>query len=130
MRISRWTLALPLFLMTAAVVAKEPSSGERELDRMLAGRTPGQATACLAPGLRSDMQTVSGIGIVYRAGRTSWVNRFRDGCPLLGAFDIVVTVSAGGPLCRGEVARIVDSTTGMFRGTCLYGDFTPYTKGK
>jgi hypothetical protein len=38
-----------------------------------------------------------------------------------------VTRSSGSGLCRGDIARVADVSTGMIVGSCAVGDFIPYT---
>jgi hypothetical protein len=31
-------------------------------------------------------------------------------------------------LCRGDIARVVDTLNGFTVGSCVFGDFTPYVR--
>lgn len=106
------------------------SRGEQELAKLLAGATPGKPTSCLSSYQRNDSRTIDGIGVLYRQGRTSWLNRFQDDCPGLGYHTILVTRTPTDQLCRGDIAKLIDNSTGMFEGSCVLGDFVPYTKPK
>ena len=96
-------------------------------DRMLAGKTAGRPANCL-PLLRShDMVVIDDDTILYRDGRTTYVNHPLGSCNLLGRGSYaLVTRSSGSQLCRGDIANVVDATTGVTVGSCALGDFVPY----
>ena len=96
-------------------------------DRMLAGKTAGRPANCL-PLLRShDMVVIDDDTILYRDGRTTYVNQPLGSCNLLsrGSYALV-TRSFGSQLCRGDIATVLDTRTGVTVGSCSFGDFVPY----
>ncbi len=96
-------------------------------DRLLAGKTAGRPATCL-PLLRSnDMVVIDDDTILYRDGRTTYVNQPLGGCSRLGRGSYaLVTRTFGSQLCRGDIATVVDTSTGMTVGSCSFGDFVPY----
>ena len=112
----------------AATPDQRVAAGEARLQTMLRGAVPGKPTSCLPLIDTSDSQKIEGVGILYGHGRQSYVMRFQDGCPELGPADAIVTSTPSGHLCRGDIAQIVEPTAAIPRGTCVVGDFTPYTR--
>ncbi|WP_293976767.1 hypothetical protein [Sphingomonas sp.] len=129
---SRWIAPFVLFgLVAGAQAASAPRpTGEAKLQAMLKGYTVGATTSCvpLAPSMESTK--IEGIGMVYKRGRTLYVNRFDRGCPSLDSFKSIVTRTPSTQLCRGDIARVVDFITGIEGGSCVFGDFTAYQKAK
>ena len=68
--------------------------------------------------------------IIFRGptSRTLWVNRPAGGCPSLDLGRTLVTRTSSTQLCRGDIARVVDLTSGTEYGGCGLGDFTPYRR--
>ena len=96
-------------------------------DRLLAGKVAGRPQNCL-PMLRSnDMQVIDDDTILYRDGRTTYVNRPLGGCNRLSNTGYaLVTRSFGSQLCRGDIATVAHLSTGATVGSCSLGDFVPY----
>ena len=67
--------------------------------------------------------------VVFKNGRTVYRNDFQGGtCSNLGRGDYaLVTKTPGSGLCRGDIADVRDLSAGMSVGSCVLGDFVPYT---
>lgn len=101
---------------------------EATLDRMLGGRVAGQPLSCLPPYGRNEMVTVDGNTILFRSGSTVYRNDLRSsGCSNLGGGYSLVTQNSGGRLCSGDIAQVADIRNGITVGSCVLGDFVPYT---
>ena len=133
MRLMILTLALgPVIgLAACAETPKQTASrlqGEErdrmELDRELIGLVAGQPQTCLPTFQRRDSRSF-GDTLVYRSGRVRYVTQV-PGCRSIGENNILVTVSTGGQLCRGDIATTVDNSSRIQNGSCSFGDFTPY----
>ena len=129
--------SMSLLLLTVALGActTGPQPGrtakaEAHLQQVLAGKVPGPGRSCL-PHYRADnMVVIDDNTILFRDGRTVYRNDFRGGtCSRLGSgFYALLTRSSGGTgLCRGDIAEVVDTSSGMQVGSCVLGDFVPYT---
>lgn len=124
------------FLLAAAAIAgcsTAPEQGrsadaQATLDRVLAGRVAGPPVSCLPTYRRNDMITVDGDTLLFRSGSTVYRNDLRSGCSNLGGGYALVTRSTGGSLCAGEIAQVADLRSGITVGSCVLGDFVPYTK--
>ncbi|MCY7270534.1 MAG: hypothetical protein LH485_00565 [Sphingomonas bacterium] len=96
-------------------------------DKLLAGKAPGRAESCLPLQRSNDMVVIDDDTILYRDGRTTYVNKPLGSCNLLGRGSYaLVTRSTGSQLCRGDIAQVTDMTTGVTVGSCAFGDFVPY----
>lgn len=123
------TAAIGLAACATAMSQPEPRSvkAQATYDKLLAGKTAGRPANCL-PLLRShDMVVIDDNTILYRDGRTTYVNQPLGSCNLLsrGSYALV-TRSFGSQLCRGDIANVVDASTGVTVGSCALGDFVPY----
>ena len=103
------------------------AAAQATYDRLLAGKTPGRPAKCLPLQRSNDMVVIDDDTILYRDGRTTYVNQPLGSCNLLGRGSYaLVTRSSGSQLCRGDIATVVDATTGVTVGSCALGDFVPY----
>lgn len=103
------------------------ASQQRSYDKALAGKLPGKAESCLPLQRSNDMVVIDDDTILYRDGRTTYVNKPLGGCNNLGNGSYaLVTQSQGSQLCRGDIAQVRDLTAGITVGSCALGDFVPY----
>lgn len=127
---------LPILLSAAAALGActstpDPGRAQRDsakLQQALAGRAAGGPVTCL-PAYRSrDMTVLDNGTLLFRDGRTVWVNQLAQGCARAGSLGYaMVTRNFGGTgLCRGDIVQLVDTSSGMFGGSCTVGDFVPY----
>ncbi|WP_404713285.1 hypothetical protein [Sphingomonas sp. MMS24-J13] len=72
---------------------------------------------------------IRGTAIVYKVGRTLYVNR-PSGAGTLGGDDILVTRTFTDQLCRSDTVRLLDRTAGFEHGFVVLNDFVPYSKVK
>jgi hypothetical protein len=120
------TLLAAAALAAPATAAAPRLSPDAELARLLDGRVAGKPSSCISTlGSRSS-QIIDGTALVYRDGRTLWVNRPRSGAESLRDDDVLVTRQFGSQLCRVDSVRLVDRTSGFQRGFVVLGDFVPY----
>lgn len=116
-------------MMGATQPFERSVQAQQTLDRYLAGKTAGQPQTCLPSYRSNDMVIVDERTILFRDGANRyWRTDIQGGCIGLGRpSTALVTRSFGGTgLCRGEIAQIVDTSTGMTVGSCSLGDFVPY----
>lgn len=101
--------------------------GEARLAEMLEGRVAGEGRSCISAMNSNRIQVIEHVGIVYEGGGTIWVAR-ADQPRSLGAFDVPIIERHGSQLCRTDIIRTVDRSTGMHSGVVFLGDFVPYTR--
>lgn len=114
---------------TPAEQVRSPRA-QQELAEALAGRVPGKPVACLPSYRANDMQVIDDWTILFRAGRTIYVQNPRGGCSGIGSRrNVLVTRLFGtSQLCSGDISHLVDPTSGIGGGACVFSDFVPYTK--
>jgi hypothetical protein len=123
--ISGCTMASP-----SQTVARTPLEQEH-LEKLVAGKVAGAPLSCL-PGYRSnDMVVVDENTIAFKRGPSQvYVNHMRGG----GCLNIehgrntLVTRTTGSTLCSGDIAEVVDLGAGIPVGSCVFGDFVPFTR--
>ncbi|MES2339916.1 MAG: DUF6491 family protein [Pseudomonadota bacterium] len=117
---------------TPEQVAREAAGDARvqaKLDRKLAGFTPGPTVECIRPN--SGGVTIFGDTLVYDdTGRRLYKTTTTGGCFGLKRDDIIVTRSFGSQICRGDIVRTVDRTSGFPSGACAFGPFVTYTRDR
>jgi len=123
-------LALLASCSTAPVQETRSPKAARELADALAGRTPGPPVRCIPNYRANQMQVVDDFTILYRSGRTVYVQNPRGGCRGLanGGRTLVTRKFGTTDLCDGDINHLVDLSSGIGGGTCVFGPFVPYTK--
>ena len=118
-----------LGLLTAAAAQAANPSGEEQLERALAGRVAGEPVRCINLHGSSSSTIIDETAILYRVGSTIYVNRPRNGAESLDRDDTMVNRLWGSSqLCSIDTVRMVDPTTGFFRGVVFLGEFVPYRR--
>lgn len=112
-----------------------PSAPRAERDAMrlqeaTEGRVAGQAASCLPHYRSGDMTILDNGTLLFRDGRTTWVNQLREGCAGAGwgHYALVTRTYGGVGLCGGDIVELVDLSSGSFAGACTVGDFVPYRR--
>ncbi|WP_300973436.1 DUF6491 family protein [Sphingomonas sp. LHG3406-1] len=126
------TLAAAGTLASCATNGQPPArsaAAQQELSRWLDGRVVGRPQSCLPTFRNQDMTIIDESTILFRDGANRvWRNDVNGPCSGLGRpGTALVTRQTGSQLCRGEIAQVVDTSTGFIVGSCSLGDFVPYT---
>lgn len=108
--------------------ARQKLSSEERLEKILEGRVAGEPSNCISLSSISSSQVIERTAIVYRAGRTIWVNRPAGGANALDGNTIMVTKPVGNQLCSIDTVQLVDNSSRAWRGFVQLGDFIPYRK--
>ena len=122
-------------LVAPAALAEEPApaptKGEERLTKMLEGRVAGEPSDCIRTFPSGSMQVIDRTAIVYRQGRTLWVNRTRDP-RALDSDDYLVIRKFGDAsrLCRLDNVTTRDRVGNFFSGVIMLDQFVPYTLPK
>jgi hypothetical protein len=76
------------------------------------------------------MQVIDDHTILFRDGRTTYVQNPRGACYGLGSGSRTLVTRQFGTtqLCDGDINHTVDLSTGIQGGSCVFGPFMPYTK--
>jgi hypothetical protein len=120
-------------VLASCTTAPEPvtrnAGKEAELTKLLAGKVAQRPISCLPHYSSSDMRVIDDQTIAYRdGGRRTYVAHMNGPCSNLsgGSAALVTHLYGSADLCRGDIARVVDTANGMTIGSCAFGDFTPY----
>lgn len=126
-----WMIAAGFAMLTACESTLEPpqrtARQQADYDRQLAGKVAGTAERCLPTYRSNDMTIIDDNTILFRDGRTVYVNTPIGACHGLSGMGRMLVIRNFGPqLCRGDIATVADNTSGMTVGSCTLGDFVPY----
>jgi hypothetical protein len=110
---------------TSAYAARQ----QAKLAQLTAGKVAGAPTNCLPAYRQNDMVIIDDNTIAFREGRKRvYVNHLNGGCNNLGyGHYALVTHPLTSQLCRGDIAQVVDLMNHITVGSCVIGDFVPYT---
>lgn len=112
---------------TVAQAETRAEKGQQQLAEMLEGRTAGKPVTCISTPIDNRLQIINQTAVVYNSGKTIYVAR-PDRAEDLDDRDIFVFKRFGSQLCRQDVIRTVDRSSGFPTGFVFLGDFVPYTK--
>lgn len=122
--------ALAASCSTAVTQPGRSPRAERELAAALAGRTAQPAVRCLPAYRTAQTQVIDEWTILYRDGRTIYVQHPRGGCRGigLGGYTMVQRKFGTNDTCDGDIVQLVDLRSGIPGGSCVLGPFIPYTR--
>ena len=126
-------LILAASVLASCSTAPEPTTrsaqAQRDYERLIADKVAGAPMACLPSYNANDMVVIDERTIAYRpsAGRV-YVNHMRNACTGLGGTTALVTRTLGPQTCSGDIAQVADLSTRMTVGSCVFGDFIPYSR--
>lgn len=112
-------------LAAPALSAGEKLTGEEKLAKLLEGRVAGESESCISSFTTNNMNVIDGTAVVFRDGRTLWVNVPRN-AEDLDDDDVWVTRQFGTRLCRLDQVTTHDRGSLFFNGIVMLGDFIPY----
>ena len=121
-------------LLAACSTAPQPlrsAKAEQRYQALLAGKAAGAPQSCLPSYRSNDMVVIDDNTVLFREGSNrTWVNRLQGGCSNLGSghYALVTRTYGGAGLCRGDIAQVADVQNGITVGSCVLGDFVPYTR--
>lgn len=124
-------LALMAIPASAEEQASAPSKGEQQLAKMLEGRVAGEPERCINTMGGGNLTIVDGTALVYRDGRTLWVNRTRHPEGLDDDDYLVIRkFGSASQLCRLDNVTTHDRQGNFFTGVVMLEDFVPYRKAE
>jgi hypothetical protein len=112
------------------VAPERSAADQQQLNRALQGRVAGAAVRCLPYFGSTDVQVIDDWTILFRQGGTVYVQNPQGGCPGIGSHrnTMVSRVWGNGQVCSGDIQHLVDMSTGIGGGACVFGPFVPYRK--
>jgi hypothetical protein len=126
-------LSAAAMLAACSTAPAEPTRSARaqqELADALAGRVAGAPVKCITTYRADDMQIIDDWTILFKDGRTIYLQNPRGGCPGIGNHRniLVSRPMPSSQLCGGDIQHLFDPTSGIGGGACVFSDFVPYTK--
>ena len=130
---------VPVLMMAALAACNATSErmtmtaqadAQTRLDKLLAGKVAGTPQSCLPHYRANDMIVIDDYTIAFREGsKRVWINKPQGGCNLLssGPYALVTHTTGGLGLCRGDIGTVADTLNHSTVGSCVIGDFVPYT---
>ena len=115
---------------SAPEAPQRSAADQKELARALEGRTAGAAVRCLPYFGSNDVQVIDDWTILFKQGGTVYVQNPQGGCPGIGSHrnTMVSRIYGNGQVCSGDIQHLVDVSTGIGGGACVFGPFVPYRK--
>jgi hypothetical protein len=124
---------IPVAFAAAVLASAIPSAaaadakGEAQLAKLLDGRVPGAPVHCLSRTQRDNMQVIDRTALVFRDGKTLYVNR-PGGVNFLTWTDVPVFKIWGDQLCSKDLVHLRDRSSGIGGPSMIMGDFIPYRR--
>ena len=109
---------------------QELTEGEAKLAKMLDGRVAGEAQSCIRVTPNYDLTVIDGTALVYKSGRTLYVNVPRNARSLDDRDTLVRRTSFGSRICSSDIITTVDQNVGHYTGNINLGEFIPYRKAE
>lgn len=107
--------------------AQDMTRGEKKLARLLEGREAGEPTNCITTIPNGNLQIIDGTALVYKRGKTVWVNRTRNPDSLDDSDYLVIKkYGSANRLCRLDNVTTHDRGSNFFSGVVMLTDFVPY----
>jgi hypothetical protein len=126
-RTALFALAAGGLLAAPALDARERVSGEAKLAKLLDGRVAGEPESCIRTFPHTDLTVIDGTALVYKQGRTLWVNRTHEPRDI-DDNDALVSRQFGAQLCRTDIVTTIDRNAGFYTGNIFLSDFVPYRR--
>ncbi|CUS44082.1 MAG: hypothetical protein V4610_05185 [Pseudomonadota bacterium] len=126
----RALLPMLAVLMSGCATTGDTQGAVRDLDKALAGRTPGTPVDCIDRNFASGPQIIDGSTLLYQSGRQVWRNDLEAQCPSLRPTSVLIIEAHGSQMCRNDLFRATESGSAVPGPICRLGRFTPYEKPK
>jgi hypothetical protein len=132
-------LSLLLFAAAAAAscntVPPSPSpaqiaASQSHLQELTAGKVAQAPISCLPHHRANDMVVVDENTVAFKDGARVYIAHMNGPCSNLGGpgYALLTRTTGTADLCRGDIAQVVDTSAHITVGSCVFGDFTPYTR--
>jgi hypothetical protein len=115
---------------TAQPPAMRSAENQARFERLLAGKVAGPPVSCLPSTRANDMTVIDEDTVLFRQGSSRvYVGHIAGGCNMLGqgGYALVTRQVGSSGLCHGDIATVVDTHSGFTVGSCVIGDFVPYS---
>ncbi len=116
---------VPAMADEPAAAATEMTKGEAKLAKLIEGRVAGEPASCIRGYPTRSFEVIDNTAIVYRVGRTVWVNYTRHP-ESLDDNDIMVFRRFGSQICSTDIVTTIDRFGGFYTGNVFLSEFVPY----
>ena len=120
--------------LAACSTATEPpvrsADSQAKYLKAIDGKVAGATMNCLPTYNANDMQVIDDQTIVFRqSGSRVVVANLNGSCDNLGqpGFALVTRQPGGSGMCSGDIATVLQTSSGITAGSCVIGSFTPYS---
>lgn len=116
---------------TAPPAPTRTAQKQQEFQQLLNGKVAQASISCLPHYRSGDMRVIDDNTIAFKDGSARvYVAHMQGGCTNLGngGYALVTKQFGTADLCRGDIARVVDTMNGFTVGSCVFGDFVPYVQ--
>jgi hypothetical protein len=107
------------------------AKAQQQYQQLIAGKVAGPPVSCLPTYNANDMRVIDEETIAFRLGSNRvYIAHMPGGCSNLGRapYTLLTRQVGSSGLCRGDIATVIDPVNGITVGSCVFGDFTPYTR--
>lgn len=108
--------------------AAQQTEGEIKLAKMLEGRVAGEPQNCIRMMPTTDLTVIDGTALVYKSGRTLYVNVTHNPNSIDEDDTLVRRTSFSSRLCNTDIITKIDRFHGGYTGNVNLGAFIPYRK--
>ena len=119
---------------TAPPPPTDLARGEAKLQNIIQGRVAGAPIDCIRDYTTKNarMTVINNETVAFHVvGGPVYVNHLKAGsCSGLdsGFYQLVTKSHGSFGLCNGDTAQVVDTRNGVNVGSCVIGEFTPYSR--
>ncbi|MFZ1743304.1 MAG: hypothetical protein WAT93_10640 [Pontixanthobacter sp.] len=113
--------------VTPSFAEDSNANGEAELAKLLEGRVAGDPVNCLSQAQRRNMEIVDDTAMVFRDGKTLYVNR-TSSPQFLSDWDYPVFTMHGSSLCKLDWVEMRSRGSNFPGPNLTLEQFVPYTK--
>lgn len=129
-------LLLGAVLAVPSAAAQQPQQAfspkaQEKFNRVTAGMVAKAPVPCMSTFNAYQTTVIDDATVAFRfSGNRLYVAHLPGGCSNLATppYTMVTRQVGSAQICRGDIASIVDPHNGFTVGSCIFGDFTPYTK--
>ncbi|MBO9574163.1 MAG: hypothetical protein J7494_00360 [Sphingobium sp.] len=125
--------ALLLITLAACTNGAEPQAQldpkeAQDLAKALDGKVAGKPVSCVSLLNGTNLRPVGNRTLLYRVNKKlTYRNDLNGACYGLRDGDTLVMHVYSSQYCRGDIAHVINLTSGIMSGSCVLGDFVPYT---
>jgi len=128
----RAIILLSMLAVAGCGTVDQQAQSARDQQRLTAeigDRVAGTPQRCLSSFRTQDMRVV-GSDILFEDGATLYRARTSGGCEAARTSGYILVFDYRGDtqLCSGSIVKVINSSGGMFAGSCAIEDITPYRR--